>query len=37
MWEQTTFADGTRLVANFVEGRIRAFVPGAQAVVYQVD
>ncbi|MFP5499296.1 hypothetical protein HX807_05750 [Pseudomonas sp. D8002] len=35
--QQTTFADGTRLVANFAEGRITAFVPGAQAVVYQVD
>jgi len=35
--QQTTFADGTRLVADFAEGRITAFVPGAQAVVYQVD
>ena len=35
--QQTTFADGTRLVANFAERSITAFVPGAQAVVYQVD
>jgi len=35
--QQTTFADGTRLVANFAEGRITAFVPGVQAVVYQLD
>ncbi|MGC6371105.1 glycoside hydrolase [Pseudomonas sp. K2I15] len=35
--QQTTFADGTRLVANFAEGSITAFVPGAQVVVYQVD
>ncbi|MGE7958189.1 glycoside hydrolase [Pseudomonas sp. NPDC089530] len=35
--QQTTFADGTRLVANFPERSITAFVPGEQAVVYRLD
>ena len=35
--QETTFADGTRLVANFAERSVTAFVVGESPVVYQVN
>ena len=35
--QETTFADGTRLVANFVERSVTALVVGEEPVVYQVN
>lgn len=34
--QETTFADGTRLVANFAERSVTAFVVGESPVVYQL-
>ncbi|MGY2378023.1 glycoside hydrolase [Pseudomonas sp. SDO524_S393] len=34
--QETTFADGTRLVANFAKGSVTALVVGEEPVVYQV-
>ena len=35
--QETTFGDGTRLVANFVERSVTALVVGEEPVVYQVN